>query len=178
VSGKSSVRAIAPGLASIFLFDSLLINKLYHYLSMKLMVFSRSIISFMDVKNNSYWKDKLTPNQYKVLREKGTEVPYSGKYLKHDKKGIYTCVGCGTELFKSDDKYDSTTPGLLGWPSFASAKDNKSVKLLPDTSFGMKRTEVICAKCGGHLGHIFDDNSVPTGKHYCINSCSLDFSSK
>ena len=126
-------------------------------------------------KTDQDWKKKLTPEQYKVLREQGTEAPFSGKYLDHNESGMYTCVACGTELFKSEQKYDSNTPGLIGWPSFADVANSDNVELLNDDSLGMHRTEVRCKTCGGHLGHLFDDASAPTGKHYCINSCTLDF---
>ena len=121
------------------------------------------------------WKQKLTPEQYHVLREKGTEIPGTGKYLNHDENGDYTCAACGTVLFKSDTKYESTMPGLIGWPSFSEAADSGAVKLADDDSLGMQRVEVTCATCGGHLGHLFDDPSSPNGKHYCINSAALDF---
>lgn len=121
------------------------------------------------------WKTKLTPEQYRVLREKGTEPPGSGKYVNHNENGMYTCAGCGAELFGGDTKYESTTPGLIGWPAFTEAAKNDAVELRDDLSLGMHRTEVICKNCGGHLGHLFDDNSSPNGKHYCINSCALGF---
>jgi peptide-methionine (R)-S-oxide reductase len=124
------------------------------------------------------WKQKLTPEQYHVLREKGTEVPGTGELLHNEKTGEYTCAGCGNVVFKSDTKYESTVPGLIGWPSFAEAAANDAVKLQPDDSLGMSRTEVVCANCGGHLGHLFDDPSSPNGKHYCINSCALNFEPK
>lgn len=121
------------------------------------------------------WKAKLTPEQYRVLREKGTETPGSGKYLYNDDAGMYRCAACGAELFKSDTKYESTIPGLIGWPSFSEAASNEAIVLSDDTSMGMHRTEVTCANCGGHLGHLFPDDSSPNGKHYCINSAALDF---
>ncbi len=121
------------------------------------------------------WKSKLTPEQYKVLREKGTETPGTGKFLNHNEKGMYICAACGTELFSSDDKYDSTEPGLIGWPSFSKLANNKNVTLIPDNSMFMRRTEVQCATCGSHLGHVFEAGDSPTGQHYCINSVSLDF---
>lgn len=124
------------------------------------------------------WKKKLTPEQYHVLREKGTELPGTGKLLNNDKTGNYTCAACGTLLFKSDSKYESTVPGLIGWPSFAEAANNEAIELLEDSNLGMQRTEVICKNCGGHLGHLFADDAAPTGEHYCINSCSLDFEAK
>lgn len=121
------------------------------------------------------WKKKLTPEQYHILREKGTETPFSGKLLHQDGNGDFICAACGTVLFKSDSKYDSTIPGLEGWPSFADVAKSDAVELTDDNSFGMHRTEVSCKNCGSHLGHLFDDESSPTGKHYCINSVALDF---
>jgi len=117
------------------------------------------------------WKSKLTPEQYHILVEKGTEAPFSGELLNNKKDGMYACAACGTELFSSDTKYESGS----GWPSFWSAVDDSKVKLVPDDSHGMHRTEVQCANCGGHLGHLFEDGPNPTGQRYCINSCALDF---
>jgi peptide-methionine (R)-S-oxide reductase len=121
------------------------------------------------------WKLKLTPEQYHVLREKGTEAPGTGKLLHNHDTGDYVCAACGNVVFKSGSKYESTTPGLIGWPAFTEAADNDAVELQPDDSLGMSRTEVVCTKCGGHLGHLFDDPSSPNGQHYCINSTALDF---
>ena len=121
------------------------------------------------------WKQKLTPEQYRVLREKGTEIPGSGALLYNDKAGEYTCAACGQVVFKSDSKYESTTPGLIGWPSFAEAASEGAVSLVEDKSMFMKRIEAVCSNCGGHLGHLFDDASSPNGKHFCINSAALDF---
>jgi methionine-R-sulfoxide reductase len=125
------------------------------------------------------WKKKLTPEQYRVLREQGTEAPYSGTLLHNTESGDYRCAACGTLLFKSDQKYDSTEPGLAGWPSFsgaaALAEGGGAVELRDDDSLGMHRIEAICKTCGGHLGHLFDDPSSPTGKHFCINCAALDF---
>ncbi len=121
------------------------------------------------------WRKRLTPQQYRVMREKGTEAPGSGDFLHHNKSGMYVCAACGNELFKSSSKYDSAEPGLIGWPSFSELSRNDAVKLVPDTSQGMQRTEVLCAQCGGHLGHVFTAGDSPTGQHYCINSCALDF---
>ena len=121
------------------------------------------------------WKQKLTPEQYHVLREKGTEIPGSGALLYNDKKGEYACAACGTVVFNSDSKYESITPGLIGWPSFSDAADEGAVQLVEDKSMFMHRTEVLCSTCGSHLGHLFDDDSSPNGKHYCINSASLGF---
>lgn len=117
------------------------------------------------------WKDKLTPEQYAVLREKGTEAPFSGKLLQNKKSGVYQCGACGQDLFSSDTKFDSHS----GWPSFYDALPG-SVKLVPDDSHGMSRTEAICSNCGSHLGHVFDDApDQPTGQRFCINSLSLKF---
>jgi peptide-methionine (R)-S-oxide reductase len=121
------------------------------------------------------WKTKLTPEQYRVLREKGTEMPGTGKYVNLYDDGVYYCAACGQELFKSETKYESTMPGLVGWPAFTDAADKGAVILQDDSSLGMQRTEVICSNCGSHLGHLFPDDSSPNGQHYCINSVSLDF---
>ncbi len=115
------------------------------------------------------WKKKLTPEQYAVLRGKGTEAPFSGKLLHSDRSGMYTCVACGNELFSSDAKFDSGT----GWPSFDQALPG-AVKNIVDSSQGMARTEIVCARCGSHLGHVFDDGPTQTGKRYCLNSVCLD----
>jgi peptide-methionine (R)-S-oxide reductase len=123
-------------------------------------------------------KHKLTPEQYHVLREKGTEAPGSGKLLYNEEKGEYHCPVCHSLLFKSDAKYESSLPGLIGWPSFSEAASNDALELVPDNAFGMHRTEVRCATCGSHLGHLFDDPSSPNGQHYCINSAALDFEKK
>jgi peptide-methionine (R)-S-oxide reductase len=126
--------------------------------------------------NTEDWKSKLTPEQQKVMLEKGTETPFSGKYVEHFEDGVYKCVACGNELFKSDTKYESTTPGLIGWPSFSDSLNDKSVELKEDSSYGMSRTEVVCSNCKSHLGHLFEgDPDSPNGKHYCINSVCLDF---
>ena len=120
---------------------------------------------------DAQWKDKLTPEQYKVLREKGTEAPFSGTLLKEKRDGMYKCVACGNPLFASGTKFDSGT----GWPSFDDALPG-AVKFVEDTAHGMRRTEVVCAQCGGHLGHVFDDGPTKTGKRYCLNSVCLEFS--
>jgi methionine-R-sulfoxide reductase len=126
------------------------------------------------VKTDEEWKKTLTPEQYRVLRQKGTERPYTGKYWNIKDDGTYTCAGCGQELFKSTAKFDSG----CGWPSFTEASAAGKVVLHDDNSLGMHRTEVVCSKCGGHLGHVFDDGPGPTGKRFCINSESLHFSKK
>ncbi len=118
------------------------------------------------------WRARLTPEQYHVLREAGTERAYTGKYDKHYEAGEYMCAGCGTKLFASDAKYNSG----CGWPAFTRPADEDTVEERRDTSYGMIRTEVLCAKCGGHLGHVFPDGPPEEGgMRYCINSASLDF---
>lgn len=118
----------------------------------------------------------LSDEQKRVLFDKGTEAPGSGVFLNHTEQGSYTCANCGAVLFSSEHKYDSKTPGLIGWPSFSNPAGNDAVELRPDTSLGMVRTEVVCRSCGGHLGHVFDADDAPDGgKHYCINSVCLGF---
>lgn len=119
--------------------------------------------------NESDWRGKLTPEQYRVLREKGTERAFTGEFWNDHSDAVYKCAGCGEVLFKSDDKFDSGS----GWPSFCRPAANGAVAEERDTSHGMIRTEVHCPKCGGHLGHLFDDGPAPTGLRYCINSASL-----
>ncbi len=122
-----------------------------------------------------YWKEKLTPEQYHIAREKGTEVSFTGKYVNNQADGVYRCVACGQELFPSDTKFDSHS----GWPSFTDPINAKHVELHTDSSLGMSRTEVTCANCGSHLGHVFSDGPVDKGgQRYCINSASLDFKPK
>lgn len=120
--------------------------------------------------NEQQWKEKLSPEQYKVLREKGTEAPFSGKLLHEDRDGVFACAACGNPLFSSNAKFDSGT----GWPSFDQALPG-ATKELKDESHGMVRTEVVCAQCGSHLGHVFDDGPTVTGQRYCLNSVCLDF---
>lgn len=121
------------------------------------------------------WKAKLTPEQYHVLRERGTETPGTGQLLHNEETGDYTCAACGQLLFHSDTKYESTIPGLVGWPSFSEVAQSAAVELLDDDTLGMHRVEVNCRNCGSHLGHLFPDDTSPTGQHYCINSVALDF---
>ncbi len=122
--------------------------------------------------SDSYWKDRLEPFEYEVLRNKATERPFSGKYVDHHANGTYTCKACASLLFSSQSKFESGS----GWPSFTQAYKSNAVKTLEDTSHNMNRTEVICAKCGGHLGHVFPDGPKEQGGlRYCINSTSLDF---
>jgi peptide-methionine (R)-S-oxide reductase len=130
-------------------------------------------------KSEDYWKKKLTPEEYRILREKGTEPAFAGKLLGNHEDGMYHCAACGAPLFSSDTKYESGS----GWPSFWNAVDEESVELAKDSSYGMTRTEVMCAKCGSHLGHFFNDGptALPdgrqaTGARYCVNSASLKFS--
>ena len=122
------------------------------------------------LKTEQEWRDELAPDQYAVLRQAATEPPFAGKFVNTKDDGVYTCAACGNELFDSQTKFDSGS----GWPSFTDPANAENVELRQDTSHGMVRTEVVCARCGGHLGHVFDDGPGPNGQRFCINSCALD----
>ncbi|HEV2813267.1 MAG TPA: peptide-methionine (R)-S-oxide reductase MsrB [Solirubrobacteraceae bacterium] len=122
------------------------------------------------LKTEQEWRAQLAPDQYAVLRQAATEPPFMGKFVNTKDDGVYTCAACGNELFDSGTKFDSGS----GWPSFTDPANTENVELRTDVSHGMVRTEVVCARCGGHLGHVFDDGPGPSGQRFCINSCALD----
>ncbi|MER2492952.1 peptide-methionine (R)-S-oxide reductase MsrB [Catenovulum sediminis] len=126
------------------------------------------------MKDNKYWQQKLDEETYRVTRQGGTEYPHTGKYLHHDAAGVYTCVCCKQPLFTSQQKFDSG----CGWPAFFDSINNANIRFLVDESHGMVRTEIRCAHCDAHLGHVFNDGPQPTGQRYCVNSVSLDFSAE
>ncbi|UCE73219.1 MAG: peptide-methionine (R)-S-oxide reductase MsrB [Methanomassiliicoccales archaeon] len=122
-------------------------------------------------KSRDEWKESLSPEEFHILREKGTEPAFTGKYMDNKKKGLYLCAGCQNKLFSSDTKFDSGS----GWPSFWESISDENIEMKEDNSLGMQRIEVLCARCGGHLGHVFDDGPNPTGKRFCINSAAMLF---
>jgi peptide-methionine (R)-S-oxide reductase len=130
-------------------------------------------MAYQVTKEEEQWRKELSPDAYSVLREAGTEPPFTGEYVHNKESGMYLCGACGAELFSSQTKYDSGT----GWPSFYEPMEGDNIELREDRSHGMVRTEVVCGRCGSHLGHLFDDGPQPTGQRFCINSCALDFES-
>lgn len=135
---------------------------------------SESQKDFEVERSDEEWREILDDEAYQITRQGGTEPPFSGEYVDHDEDGIYRCVACGAELFDSNTKYKSGS----GWPSFWEAIDEERIATRPDHSAGMARTEILCGRCGAHLGHVFDDGPEPTGKRYCVNSAALNFDAR
>ena len=154
-------------------------HKLFLFMMMisgSMLIYGQKNNAMMDTtkkitKTEEQWKQELTPEQYQVLRQCGTEPPFTGKYYKNKEKGTYHCAACGALLFTSDTKYDSGS----GWPSFYDTADKNNIEEVVDNSYGMRRVEIKCAQCGSHLGHVFPDGPRPTGLRYCVNSVSLNF---
>src|SRR5690606_35349331 len=158
----------------LLIFTGLIFSSCMHGQDMKSKIIEKEkpVVADQKVfKTEEEWKKTLTPEQYHILREKGTERPFTGKYYKTNDKGVYSCAACNAELFTSDMKFDSD----CGWPSFDRAMAGGKIKYEVDNSHGWSRTEIMCANCGSHLGHVFDDGPTITGKRYCVNSVSLIF---